>query len=381
MDSRLRGNDAIEKPMPHSPLSRYEQLIEHCEISRDGGQEQVVHALQTLYNELQTPEAEKSLLSKWFGKSEDMQAPRGIYLWGGVGRGKSMLMDMFFHSLQQCTKQRVHFHGFMLDVHRRIHHYRAEDYDDPLMQVAKDIIRENQVLCFDELQVHDIADASILARLFSALFEAGITIIFTSNRPPEDLYKDGLQRERFLPFIALIRAQMDVMEIMSEKDYRQNRVEAIEQRYLTPANDASRTILRNLFDDMIAHENPHSVDVPVQGRIITVAKTCREVAWFTFDDLCTQAYGASDYLELATLFKVFFIADIPRMTPENRNEAKRFVTLVDVLYEARALLCCTADAQPEALYESGDGTFEFERTASRLREMMAVDYGTAPVAP
>lgn len=361
--------------MPHSPLSRYEQLIDHCEISRDAGQQDVVDRLQQLYNNLLIPDVPKGLLSKWFGGNDSDAYIRGLYLWGGVGRGKSMLMDMFYHSLSNIPKKRVHFHGFMLEVHAAIHHYRQQDDADPLMRVANDIIRDYRVLCFDELQVHDIADASILARLFGALFEAGLVIIFTSNRPPNELYLNGLQRERFVPFINLVESSMNVVEIMSEKDYRQGRVAAIEQRYITPANKDTTTQLHHLFEDMIAHEQPIKLIVPVKGREIIVKQSCREVAWFEFSNLCEQAYAAADYLELTAFFKVFFIANIPQMTKENRNEAKRFVTLVDVLYEARILLCCTADAIPEELYITGDGSFEFERTASRLREMMAADYG------
>ncbi len=366
--------------MPHSPLSRYRQLIDYCEISPDAGQEAVVERLQALYQQaMQVALTEPSgrFFSRWFGKApEDTTTTHGLYLWGGVGRGKSMLMDMFFRSLDRPDKRRVHFHGFMLEVHAAMHTYRQQDKGDPLVNVANDIREQYGILCFDELQVHDITDAMILARLFEQLFTAGIQMVFTSNRPPEDLYKDGLQREQFLPFIDLIRRHLEVMEITSDKDYRQGRMAGLTTRYFTPDTPETRHALATSFSQMIGYDAPVSLQVPVQGRILDVPKACREVAWFSFADLCDAALGATDYLELTQLFRTFYIEGIPIMTPEMRNQAKRFVTLIDVLYEAQAHLFCTAADEPEWLYKAGDGSFEFERTASRLREMMSGNYGS-----
>ncbi|NET71298.1 MAG: cell division protein ZapE [Sphaerospermopsis sp. SIO1G2] len=367
--------------MPHSPLSRYRQMVDYCEITHDPAQETIVQMLQALYEKLEMHAQQHSAPTKAWSrlwristKETASISSAGLYIWGGVGRGKSMLMDMFYHSLSELKKQRIHFHRFMLEVHEAIHHYRVQGVDDPLMRVAQDISKRYKILCFDELQVHDITDAMLLARLFTHLFEQKLTIIFTSNRPPEDLYANGLQRERFLPFIALIREQLQVVEIISARDYRQDRLAGLKEWYLCPCTPDNARTLAQEFDYMAGHELATPQHITVQGRSLLVPRACRDMAWFHFDDLCDQPLSSHDYLELATVFRFFFIEAIPVMTPDMRNQAKRFVHLIDVLYEARALLFCTADALPEALYDAGDGAFEFERTASRLREMMSADY-------
>lgn len=370
--------------MPHSPLSRYRQLVEQCQISFDPGQRAVVERLQELYERLSTtPESsqrQQRLMARFFGHSRQRGQPavKGIYLWGGVGRGKSMLMDMFYQSLDIHHKRRVHFHGFMLEVHAAIHRLRQDGEEDPLIRVAEQIAADYRVLCFDELQVHDITDAMILARLFSILVERGVTVLFTSNRPPEDLYLHGLQRERFLPFIALIRSHMEVLDIKVDQDYRRWEMAGITTRYLTPDTPETRRELAQEFSRMIGYNStPERLDIPVRGRMLVVPAACRDVAWFSFADLCEQPLGAADYLELVQLFRVIFIEGIPAMDATMRNEAKRFVTLIDILYEAQTLLFCTAQTEPEALYGEGEGSFEFARTASRLREMMADDVAGA----
>jgi cell division protein ZapE len=370
--------------MPHSPRSRYAQLIERCEISGDAGQEIVLDSLQSLYERLTLPHLlTPQELSLWerlrarFGEN-DATTPKGIYLWGGVGRGKSMLMDLFYDALPRSDKRRVHFHAFMAEIHAAIHAQRQTGSADALAIVAEKIADTYHILCFDELQVQDVADASILSRLFQMLFARGVTVVFTSNRPPEDLYLHGLQRDRFLPFIALVRNKMDVLEIASAQDYRQGRMHALQHRYLTPDDDAAKAALQHCFHEMIAPSLPEQIAVAVQGRTIIVPKAHRHIAWFHFADLCDAALGASDYLTLVQRFRVFFVESIPQLSHAERNQAKRFVTLIDVLYEARALLFCTADVPPEELYSYGDGHFEFTRTASRLREMMAEDYVASP---
>ncbi len=366
--------------MSHSPLSRYHQLIEQCELTPDAGQQEVAEALETLYHAMQSDALPsgggRSFLSRLFAADSSPDTPKGLYLWGGVGRGKSMLMDMFYDSLISITaKKRVHFHAFMQDVHARIHTYRADGETDPLKQVADAWSRDYQLLCFDELQVHDITDAMLLARLFGYFFEKGVVVVFTSNRPPEDLYLNGLQRERFLPFIALIGQHTDVLEIRTERDFRQQRLAALQQRYLAPVTDDTQHSLKQMFAELTGHMPAKPMSFTVQGRNITIDKACGDVGWCTFDTLCDRPLGAKDYLELAQLYKVLFIDGIPVMTPEHRNQAKRFVTLIDALYEAETTLFCTAQAMPEALYDAGDGHFEFERTSSRLREMMSEAYG------
>ncbi len=336
---------------------------------------QMVQLLQELYHQTQAQPEKRSLISRWLSNDEPQPKTQGLYLWGGVGRGKSMLMDMFFKSLPTKRKWRVHFHDFMQRVHSAMHEHRKAGLDDPLAQVIKETVKRYDILCFDELQVHDITDASILSRLFEGLFAANIIVVFTSNRPPEDLYLNGLQRERFLPFIALLNARLKVHEIQSEKDYRHSKIAALTQRYLCPINAENTANLEDMFAMMCSHEPAQRQEVMHKGRTIHVPRAYGDVAWFDFMDLCEHAFGAGDYLELATQYKVFFIANIPQLTKDGRNEAKRFVTLIDVLYEAHATLCCTAQAEPQELYVSGDGSFEFERTVSRLREMMSEGYG------
>ena len=364
--------------MSHSPLSRYQMLIEQCEITPDPAQKDVVIALQNLFSSIDRKSVnflKSILISDFISNKINRKGPAGIYLWGGVGRGKSMLMDLFYEALPFKEKRRVHFHAFMQEVHRRIHDLRQDEgVRDPLLVVANEIARAYQVLCFDELQVHDIADAMILSRLFMELFDKGMTVIFTSNRPPQDLYKDGLQREHFLPFIYLIQKIMQIIEIKSEEDYRKRNMAALSTTYFTPLGPDADQFIQESFLQLTQHAIPNKEQIEIQGRILDISKCCREMVWFTFDELCARPLGTADYLELATVFHTFFIKDIPRLNKEKRNEAKRFVSLIDVLYESKARLICTADALPEALYPTGDGSFEFERTASRLIEMQTDNY-------
>lgn len=360
--------------MSHSPLSLYNRAIQQCEIQQDDAQRQIVQLLQELYHQIHTQPEKRSLISRWLSNDTPTPVTYGLYLWGGVGRGKSMLMDMFYKSLSTERKWRVHFHDFMQYVHTRMHEHRKKNIDDPLGSVINDICATYDILCFDELQVHDITDASILSRLFNGLFADNITIVFTSNRPPEDLYLHGLQRERFLPFIDLLHAKLHIHEIQSDTDYRQNKIAALTQRYLYPLSAEHMNKLEDMFTMMCSTEAATPKEIMHKGRTLHIPRAHREVAWFDFKEICEPAYGAGDYLELAARYKVFFIANIPQLSKESRNEAKRFVTLIDVLYEARSTLCCTAQTPPQKLYVSGDGSFEFERTVSRLREMMSEEY-------
>ncbi len=367
--------------MTHSPTSRYHMLVETCQITPDEAQENVLAALQRLYESLVNPALmegyDRSLwkrLRRTIGDAPPLIF-KGLYLWGSVGCGKSMLMDLFYHSLPITTKKRVHFHAFMQEVHAHFHTYRHHKNPDPLKMFADELAENCTVLCFDELQVHDITDAMILSRLFEYLFDHRLVMVATSNRPPEDLYLNGLQRERFLPFIALIRQQLQVMELKGKRDYRQGRLAALQQRYFTTNQAHALSDMKALFAEATMHQLPHPARLTVQGREVVLEKAYGEVAWTSFAALCEHPLAAADYLALTLQFRFLFLEGVPVLTPDQRNEAKRFVTLIDVLYEAKTCLCMSAAAEPERLYQAGEGAFEFERTASRLQEMMAEDYG------
>ena len=300
-------------------------------------------------------------------------APKGLYLWGPVGRGKSMLMDLFFAAAPVGAKRRVHFHAFMLDVHARVERQRRLRAPEPVLRVAADLAAEAALLCFDEFQVNDIADAMILERLFRALFAAGTVIVATSNRPPRLLYEHGLQRERFLPFIALLEERLDRLELDSGRDYRLSRMMG-KRVYHWPLDAAARQALMTAFADMTDGAPVASEELIVLGRTLAVPRASRGVAWFSFDELCNRPLAAADYLALAERYAAVILEGIPRLEPSRRNEAQRFHILVDALYEARALLVASAEVPLEEIYVAGDGAFEFQRTISRLYEMQSVDY-------
>ena len=300
------------------------------------------------------------------------EAPKGLYLWGGVGRGKSMLMDMFVDALE-VPARRVHFHAFMQEIHAAMHEARKSGIEDALAPVTKAVADEVRVLAFDEMQITDITDAMIVGRLFEALFAAGVVIVTTSNRVPDDLYKNGLNRQLFLPFIELIKDRMVVWELAAAQDYRQGRL-AGDDVYFTPLGPESRASLDAIWQDFSGGAG-QPLNLTVKGRSVTLPLFRNGVARAKFFDLCGVALGPADYLAVAEAIKVLILDDIPQLSRSNFNEAKRFVTLIDTLYEAKVRLICSAAARPEMLYVEGDGAFEFERTASRLREMQAEDWG------
>jgi cell division protein ZapE len=297
----------------------------------------------------------------------------GVYIHGAAGRGKSMLMDLFFDAAKVARKRRVHFHEFMLDVHARINAARDARDPDPVAAVAKSIAAESWLLCFDELQVTDIGDAMILGRLFEGLFGRGVVLVATSNRPPEDLYKDGVNRQLFLPFIDLLKAHMEVIELDAERDYRLARLEAA-PTWFSPLGRQADARMDEVWRRLAGGERERSESCAVQGRMLEIPRAAGGAARFTFEELCGTALGAADYLALARRYHTLFLDRIPRLGPERRNEAKRFVTLVDVLYEHKTKLVASADGPPEKLYVAGDGSFEFGRTASRLMEMRSGEY-------
>ncbi|MDJ0820210.1 MAG: cell division protein ZapE [Paracoccaceae bacterium] len=299
------------------------------------------------------------------------EPPKGLYLWGGVGRGKSMLMDLFVDTLG-VTARRVHFHAFMQEIQAEIHRLRSDGVEDPIKPVAKAVSDAVRLLAFDEMQITDITDAMIVGRLFQQLFDAGCVVVTTSNRVPDDLYKDGLNRQLFLPFIALLKERMVVKELVSDRDHRQDRL-AGAQVYFTPYGREARGQIDALWSEL-THDNEDTLTLRVKGREVTLPRYHNGVARASFFDLCGRALGPADYLALAEAVRVLVIEDIPQLSRQNFNEAKRFVTLIDALYEARVKVIASAAAVPEMLYVEGTGSFEFERTASRLREMQAADW-------
>jgi cell division protein ZapE len=302
------------------------------------------------------------------------EAPKGLYLWGGVGRGKSMLMDLFVEALD-VPARRVHFHAFMQEIHAGMHAERKKGTEDVIKPVAKTVSDAVRVLAFDEMQITDITDAMIVGRLFEQLMAAGCVIVTTSNRVPDDLYKNGLNRELFLPFIKLLKERMVVHELASPKDHRQDRL-AGAQVYFTPNGAESRAEMERVWQELTGGETEELV-LHVQGRQLVLPDYWNGVARATFYDLCGKALGPADYLKLAETVRVLMIEDIPTLGRSNFNEAKRFVTLIDALYESKVRLIVSAADVPEMLYVEGPGSFEFDRTASRLREMQAEGWGTA----
>jgi len=370
-------SEAPEEPAP-GPLIEYRRRIASGELRHDPAQALAVEKLQSLHKALTSYEAGRGVVS-WkerFGlerRRED--PPQGIYFYGGVGRGKSMLMDMFFEDAPVKRKRRVHFHAFMQQVHIRLNEYRKFKgrEADPIPPVAQQVANEATLFCFDEFQVGDITDAMILKRFFETLFACGVVVVATSNRPPCDLYKDGLQRDQFLPFIDLLEDRMDVLALEGKTDYRLEQMRALDV-YLSPDDADARAKLERAFTQLTHGARPHAASIPVQGRDVAIPKSAHGVALVTFKDICERPLGPADYLEIARRFHTLIIPGIPRMTPDNMDVARRFVTLIDALYEGHVKLICSADVGPMELYTEGEGAFEFERTASRLVEMQSESY-------
>lgn len=300
------------------------------------------------------------------------EPPKGLYIWGGVGRGKSMLMDLFVSCLE-VPARRVHFHAFMQEIHAAMHEVRKTGVDDAIAPVAKSVADSVRLLAFDEMQITDITDAMIVGRLFEQLFDAGVVVVTTSNRVPRDLYKDGLNRQLFVPFIELIEDRLVVHELASPTDYRQDRLGGGDV-YFHPADSAARAAMDRIWADLSGGVS-EPLELSVKGRAVVLPKFRNGVARASFFDLCGKPLGPADFLAIADAVRVLMIDDIPQLSRSNFNEAKRFVTLIDALYEARVRVIASAAARPEMLYVEGEGRFEFERTASRLREMQSADWG------
>ncbi|GLO68576.1 cell division protein ZapE [Phaeobacter inhibens] len=346
----------------------YQQKIDAGLLKPDPAQETVLPHFDRIAEGLKAPPVKRGLFRK-----ATYETVKGLYLWGGVGRGKSMLMDLFVDSLDGIPSRRVHFHAFMQEMHGKMHEARQQGIEDALAPVAAEVAGSVRLLAFDEMQITDITDAMIVGRLFEALFTAGVTVITTSNRVPDDLYKNGLNRQLFLPFIDLIKQQMQVHEMVSPVDYRQDRLTGA-QVYFSPVNAEANAKIREIWEDLSGGP-ALPLTLEVKGREVTLPAFRNGVARAGFYDLCGKMLGPGDYLAIAEVVKVLVLEDIPRLSRNNFNEAKRFVTLIDALYEAGVRLICSAAAEPEMLYVEGEGTFEFERTASRLREMQDKDWG------
>lgn len=357
-------------------FTRYQALVAAGELRADAEQLAAVRVLDALATRLETP-PKRGFLARFTHRNDDPQ--RGAYLWGDVGRGKSMLMDLFYDAVAIPAKRRVHFGAFMLEVHARLARERAKEQGDPVAPVAAAIAGETQLLAFDEMMVTNSPDAMILSRLFTALIGAGVTVVTTSNRPPQDLYRNGLNREHFLPFIALIEARMDVLALNGPVDYRRDRL-GRQETWLVPNGPEATAELSAAFFRLTDYPVEDRAAVPAcdmdvgGGRRLHVPKCLKGVAVFSFKRLCGEARGTPDYLAIARRFHTVILVGIPRLGPDMRNEAARFVALIDQLYEHKVKLLAAADAEPDQLYTAGDGAFEFARTASRLEEMRSEAY-------
>jgi len=357
------------------PGEVYQARVAADELRSDAEQARVVARFDALAEALAVVPESSGFLGRFFKKEVDV--PRGLYIWGGVGRGKSMLMDLFYETSEVSPKRRVHFHAFMQGVHARLGVLRKTGMEEPLVQVADEEAARARLLCFDELQITDITDAMLVGRLFSLLRERGVVMVITSNRVPDDLYKDGLNRALFLPFIAFLKDAFEVLELDAQEDYRQAVLRGREVYHAplsvaaTQALDAAWADLANgTGEPLVMHINKRDVVLP----------TFRDgVARASFEDLCAKPLGPGDYLAIAQAVRVLILDDIPELSATRANEAKRFVTLIDALYEANVRLICAAAAEPELLYPSGTGAFEFVRTASRLQEMRGEDWAMQSV--
>jgi len=367
--------------MPSALQAAYDARLARGEIRPDPAQAAGLAALVRLEADL-AGEGNGNRLTARFRKPK---AQRGVYLWGPVGRGKSMLMDLFFETVPVEKKRRTHFHVFMGEVHRLIDAWRKGDAaarkakfgqhkgDDPIPPVADVVAEGARLLCFDEFQVTDIADAMILGRLFEALFARGVTLVATSNRAPDTLYKDGINRQLFLPFIELLKSRLEVVSVAGDHDYRLDRLRAA-GTWFSPDDPDNQRGFEALWRDMLGPEEETGATLEVLGRKITLPHASGGLVRASFASLCSVALGPNDYVALAERFHTVFLADVPKLTPSRREEARRFVILIDALYEAHARLIVLAEAQPAKLYPAGDGAFEFERTASRLEEMRSADW-------
>ncbi len=375
--------------LPEGPLPAYRARVAAGLLKPDTAQALAAETLQELWHRLRGydphPEApeEAGFLARFFRRKPVPEAPggtpQGLYLVGEVGRGKSMLMDMFFDCADVIRKRRIHFHQFMQECHQRIHRWKQANpgETDPIPPLANSIVADAALLCFDEFQVHDIADAMILGRLFEALFARGVVVVATSNTAPDDLFKGKPGRDAFLPFITLINKRLNVLYLDAERDYRRERIRGL-PTWHSPVDGRAERALDAAFQELTGIERGAPARLTVLGRSVELPEAARGVARADFDALCGKPLGPADYLAVATHFHTLVLDGVPRLGPENFDRARRFITLVDALYEHRCKLVASAEATPDMLYEQGENAGMFERTASRLMEMQSQDYLALP---
>lgn len=357
-------------------LDAYERRCAAGALRPDAGQRAVAAKLDALAVALTDTAPQPGLFGRF---RKPAPPPRGLYIHGEVGRGKTMLMDLFHAAAEAGRKRRVHFHAFMQDVHARLHAARQDHAQDAIAPVARALAQESRLLCLDEMQIADIADAMIIGRLFEALMAQGVVIVTTSNLPPDGLYRDGLNRQLFLPFIDLIRQRLDIVSLESPTDYRLGRVKAHET-FLTPISARNDARLQDLWQRLTDTEKGKPQDIDILGRKLHVPQAAHGCARFSFAELCEQPLGPPDYLALAQSFQILFLEHIPELNPDRRNEARRFILLVDTLYDGKVRLVATSAQAPEGIYPAGDHAFEFGRTVSRLKEMQSASWWGKKIA-
>jgi cell division protein ZapE len=358
-------------------LSRYREECTRLGYTADPAQEQVIALLDELRTRLMAPQP-RNLLKGLLTRRPQRDLERGLYIWGGVGRGKTWLMDLFFHSLPFKDKQRSHFHRFMQSVHDELKKHR--DRADPMELIAEKISRKARVLCFDELFVADIADAMLLGNLFRGLFDRGVTLVTTSNVPPEDLYKNGLQRARFLPAIRLLKENQQVVHLDNGTDYRLRLLERA-TTWLDSRTSETPQVLESLFEGVAGESGAGVSTLTLNHRRLKVRRQADGAIWFNFKELCDGPRGQADYIEIAKCFHTVFLSDIPLLGNEHENQARRFVSLIDEFYDRSVKLIASAAAPIPSVYAGSRLTFEFERTQSRLIEMQSQEYLARPHRP
>ena len=358
-------------------IAAYQKLLAAGTIEPEPSQQIAVTRLQTLARELASDRSGFwPTLSGLWGRRASSH-PRGVYLHGAVGRGKTMLMDLFFREAGLPNKRRLHFDAFMTEAHAAIETARRNGTGDPIPAAARKLIGRSLLICIDEFQINDIADAMIVGRLFEQVFAAGVVLVATSNTPPADLYPDGINRLLFLPFVSMLLKHVDLVELTGRRDYRLSKLIG-RQLYFAPADAAATAALGQVWALLTGNVTGAPYTLDVGGHKLTVPRSADGTAWTSFNDLCAKPLGASDYRALARAFHTLILQDVPVLGPAQRNEARRFITLIDALYDQRRRLIVSAAAEPDALYPAGDGAETFRRTASRLAEMRSEDYLETP---
>jgi cell division protein ZapE len=367
-----------------TPLEHYQSDLAKQGFIADDKQKIIIERLDALYVELVSPVTQKAVQKKGFfskfkNKSSQLKSvPKGLYLWGGVGQGKTYLMDVFYSSLPFEEKQRTHFHRFMQNVHHQL--AELSNVTDPLQTVAEDIASRYKVICFDEFFVSDITDAMLLGRLFEALFNKGVCLVATSNIEPDGLYKNGLQRARFLPAIEALKKHCDVLKLDSGTDYRLRELEQAEI-YHSPLDDEADIILTELYEHMTATDVEFESELEIEGRIVEVRQCAEGVVWFDYESICDIPRGSADYIEISRLFHTVFVSNVTVMNDMKNDLANRFINLIDEMYDHNVKLIISAEVPVDQLYQGKKLAFQFERTVSRLLEMQSHDYLEQPHLP